>query len=146
MAAISGRNILSAVLVSSVIVSAYILAVDNYLWDANPINHHAFGLIAFMAVDVALLIMLFVRQKMATMLAIGWGALQILLVVGDVAGGLGLPGFSSSDAYKYLILGNGNPSGLATDVLLVLNALIVVVSLPTYLKLRKETAAPAVAT
>ena len=134
------RIIVVILLCSAAAVSAYILKVDDFLWSVNSINGHAYGLAAFLAGNIVLVILLLIRLKLGTILSMFWGVAQIALIGGDIAAALGLSGmgFTSSDAFDYLIKGKGNITGLATDALIVLYALISVFSLLAYLRIRKE--------
>lgn len=58
------RAILSLALTASALLGAEILANDRWLWSAAP--SHAYGLIAFVAIDLALVLALFVRVSLAT--------------------------------------------------------------------------------
>lgn len=116
------RNLAFAFLILAVLVSLYILAVDNILWQYQP--SHAYGLIAFIIVDLVLVGAVVVKPKVGFAAALIWGVLQILVLIGDAAMGLGVPETSAGVAAAYLFLGEGgglkNPSGFAVDALLIL--------------------------
>lgn len=124
---------------AAVVVSAYILAVDNALWTYNP--GHAYGLIAFMVVDLILIGLVFLRWRLARYFMMLWGGLQVALLVGDAATGLGL-GADTGYSFKYLFLGEGNPSGLSTTVLLVLYVLVGLLALYEVVKVRRSAPGP----
>ncbi len=136
MPSINSEKVISGLLIVAVIVSGYILAVDTFLWNVNPINYHAYGLIAFAVADVVLVVLLYVRPRIGQFLSLPWGVLQVAFIVADVVTGLGLPGFTQADAFDFLILGKGNITGYATDVLIVLYALVAVVAMISLIKRR----------
>ena len=140
MSALSSKGIIVLLLGISSAVSAYILAVDEFLWQMNPINYHAYALVLFLAVDAVLILLTLKGLRFSAFLTMGWGGLQVALIIGDVVGGLGLPGVSATAAYRFLILGEDNPSGLATDFLVVLYALLFFVSLRSFLASRRGAA------
>lgn len=134
MKVISIRNLSLGLLGLAIAISAYILIVDDFLWLANPINYHAYGLLVFLVVDILLVVMLVLKWRFAVLSTFLWGGLQVMLIIGDIATGLGIPGFTSSDAFNYLILGEGNSSGLATTFLVVVYGFISALSLIELLK------------
>jgi len=136
MKAISTRNIILVLLGISVVVSAYILAVDNILWQYNV--GHAYGLMAFVVGDILLMGLILYKPKTGVFLTMLWGGLQVVLLVGDAATGLGV-GMDSNAAMRYLFLGEGNPGGLSSLALLVLYLLIGILSLTQVWKLRTES-------
>jgi len=117
-------------------VSAYILAVDNILWQYNA--GHAYGLIAFIVGDIALIGISLYRPRLGVFLTMLWGGLQVVLLVGDAATGLGI-GLDSNAAMRYLFLGEGNPGGLSSLALLVLYLLVGILSLTQVWKFRSES-------
>ncbi len=85
----------------------------------NPVNYHAYALILFIVADVVLIVMLILKPRITILLTLLWGGLQVGLIFGDVATGLGIPDFTPSDAFNYLMLGKGNISRMATTFLVV---------------------------
>jgi hypothetical protein len=135
MKAISMRNFILVLLGISIIVSIYILAVDDILWHDNP--GHAYGLIAFIFGDIFLIGLIVYKPKMGVFLAMLWGGLQVILLISDAVTGLGI-GANPSFAMRYLFLGENNPGGLSNLVLLVLYALIGLLSLAQVWRTRTE--------
>jgi len=135
MKAISTRNVILLLLGISIVVSAYILAVDNILWQYNA--GHAYGLIAFILGDIVLMGLIVYKPKMGVFLTMLWGGLQVVLLIGDALTGLGI-GADSSYAMRYLFLGDGNPGGLSSLALLVLYVLVGLLSLTQVWKVRTE--------
>ncbi len=127
----TAKNVTVVLLVLAFIVSSYILMVDNILWEDNPKNYHAYGLIAFAIVDLVLLGLTLSKPTVARTGTLIWGILQTVVLIGDAATGLGL-GISPSVATSYLFLGEGgglkNPSGISVSVLLVLYVALAVTS------------------
>jgi hypothetical protein len=60
--------ILLAVLLVSAAVGGYILGTDSYLWSAAPT--HAYGLVEFTVIDLALMVGLWVRPRIAIIASI----------------------------------------------------------------------------
>ncbi len=75
---------LSVALLVSAAVGARILTTDGWLWAAAPT--HAYGLIAFVAMDIVLIAALWRRTKFAEVGAITLAAVQFLAMAGDLAG------------------------------------------------------------
>lgn len=123
----AGKLIL-VLLALTTVISVYILAVDNILWMDNPINFHAYGLVVFVVVNLILIALNLSKPKTGATLVLVWGIVQVLALIGDVATGLGL-GFTAQESVAYLFLGQGNPSGLAVDALLVLYLVLAIVGM-----------------
>lgn len=139
----SMKRIIAALLLVTVVISAYILAVDNILWTYNP--SHAYGLVLFMVVDLLLIGIVLRRPRLASYLTMVWGGLQFVVMIGDAATGLGL-GADMGYSFRYLFLGEGNPSGLATSLLLVVYVVIGLISLFEVVTLRRAASRPSEAT
>jgi hypothetical protein len=138
MRTISTRNMVLVLLGISIVVSAYILSVDDILWHDNP--GHAYGLIAFIAGDIFLIGLNLYRPKIGAFLTMLWSGLQVVLLIGDALTGLGI-GVNPSFALRFLFLGENNPGGLSSLALLILYALIGLLSLIQVWKIRKESRA-----
>jgi len=82
---------ISGVLVLSAIVGATILRTDGYLWAAAP--SHAYGLIAFAAMDLGLAVVVWRATKAVLLASALLGAVQFTSMAGDVFVGqpAGLP-------------------------------------------------------
>jgi hypothetical protein len=96
---------LSAALLGSSAVGANILATDAWLWAAAPT--HAYGLIAFAVLDVALVAALWRGVKYSRPFAIGLAAVQFMAMAGDLAG-LSLPSGVSATIFRNYLL-NDSP-------------------------------------
>ena len=74
--------ILSAVLLISAAVGGYILGTDSYLWSTAPT--HAYGLAAFTVIDLVLMVGLWVKPRIAIIVSILLGLVQLGAMSGDV--------------------------------------------------------------
>ncbi len=69
-------------LIASSVLGDYILLDDEYLWShAAP---HAYALFGFLIVDAALLAVILLKGEWGVRLLPIWGALQTLLMIGDI--------------------------------------------------------------
>jgi hypothetical protein len=97
----------SALLGVSALLGLAMLGTDHNLWSYEP--SHAYGLIAFVAIDVVGIILILWKGS-RTMLRLGgaWGALFALIMVSDIfSGGAAAFGLDSSQFAVYLFgLGN----------------------------------------
>jgi len=92
---------LSVALVASSVVGAWILTDDAWLWAAAPA--HAYGLIAFAALDLAFVAALWLGVRYSGPIAIVLAVVQFVAMTGDLAG-LSLPaGVSASFFRSYLL-------------------------------------------
>ncbi len=122
--------------------SAYLLAVDPYLYRYAVI--HWYGLLVFAVVDVLLLAVLLFRKadSAATALTI-WSVIGVIAILGDAASGLALSQFHSTPTagFNYLF-GFGKLDGsilgtsVAVTVLLVFQVLTAIVSALSMRKMR----------
>jgi hypothetical protein len=70
-------------LLVSAILGVAILGTDKNLWQYQPL--HAYGLIAFVVIDVVLAGMVLMRGTRSSLRISGlWGLLQALIMVGDI--------------------------------------------------------------
>jgi len=85
------RLILSAALGASAMVGIQILATDYWLWSASPT--HAYGLMAFVALDFALIVGVWRLTRLALFGALLTATVQLLAMLGDIIAGepAGLP-------------------------------------------------------
>ena len=85
------RLILSATLGASALVGIQILSTDLWLWSAAPT--HAYGLIAFVALDVALIFVTWIATRFAAFGALMTATVQLAAKLGDIIAGepAGLP-------------------------------------------------------
>jgi hypothetical protein len=74
--------ILSLVLLVSAVVGGYILLTDSYLWSTAPT--HAYGLVAFTLVDLGSIVGLWAKPRLAIVVAMLLGLIQLGAMSGDV--------------------------------------------------------------
>jgi hypothetical protein len=86
------RLALSAALASSALVGVQILTTDFWLWSAAPT--HAYGLMAFVALDFALVYGVWRRTRLAVFGAVLTATVQLAAMMGDIIAGepAGVPG------------------------------------------------------
>lgn len=86
------RLILSATLAASALVGVQILSMDFWLWSAAPT--HAYGLMAFVALDVALIFGTWRATRFAVFGALLTATVQLTAMLGDIIAGepAGVPG------------------------------------------------------
>ncbi|MDA4123813.1 MAG: hypothetical protein OK456_11595 [Thaumarchaeota archaeon] len=84
------RMVLGGCLVLSALLGSYILATDSYLWAEAPL--HAYGLIAFVAIDLVAVVGIYVLPRLARVVALLLPAVQLAAMAGDLYTGLGSPG------------------------------------------------------
>jgi hypothetical protein len=127
--------ILSVVLLFSAAVGGYILATDSYLWSVAPT--HAYGLVAFTVIDVALVAGLWGRPRVAIPAATLLGLVQLGAMSGDIF--FGTMTFSSdvttAAAFSKYLLGDG-----AFVALLGIQAVIIAVGIAAFVTWRKAPA------
>lgn len=80
-------------------VGIYILPTDNILWEFRP--SHGYALIGFVVVFLALAALVLVREEVAVLALPIWAAIQLLLILGDIAFGL-FVGYTPGEAATYL--------------------------------------------
>jgi hypothetical protein len=128
--------ILSVVLLVSAAVGGYILATDPYLWIAAPT--HAYGLVAFAVIDLALIVGLWRLPKIAIIGAVLLGLVQLGAMSGDIF--FGTLTFSSNgtpaSAFSEYLLGD-----TAFVALLGVQAFIIVVGIAAFVMWRRTPAA-----
>ena len=112
------KTVLAALLLASAVVGAYISATDAYLWTEAP--SHAYGLIAFVIVDVIAVGVLYARPRWGRMLALAMPAVEFVAMVGDLYMGLGSPGSEVQASFREYLLNDS-----AFMVLLVIQAVLV---------------------
>ena len=85
------RPVLTAALAASALVSVEILSTDNWLWSAAPT--HAYGLVAFVALDLGLMLGIWRFTRVAVFGALLTATTQLVAMVGDIIAGepAGLP-------------------------------------------------------
>ena len=76
------RPVLSATLIASALTGTLIALTDQYLWFAAP--SHAYGLIAFVAIDLSLAAVLWRKTWLASLLAIGLAIIQATAMLADI--------------------------------------------------------------
>jgi hypothetical protein len=85
------RLVLSAALGASALVGIQILATDYWLWTAAPT--HAYGLLAFVGLDLAVMFAVWRLTRVAVFGALLTATFQLVAMLGDIIGGqpAGLP-------------------------------------------------------
>jgi len=85
------RLLLSAALGISALVGIQILATDYWLWSAAPT--HAYGLVSFVALDLALIFGVWRVTRLAIFGALLTATFQLVAMLGNIIGGqpAGLP-------------------------------------------------------
>ena len=73
---------LSGTLLVSAAIGAQIVFTDQYLWSTAP--SHAYGLMAFIAIDIALAILLWSKIWLGSVLSIGLATVQAMAMLADV--------------------------------------------------------------
>ena len=87
-------------LIVSFVLELAILATDKNIWKDSP--PHAYGLVVFAVIDLALLGYLFMRTgKMTLRLVAVWGLIQVVVMIADIFNGPSTYG-TSSDFATYL--------------------------------------------
>ncbi len=76
------RAVLSVSLVASAVLGAEIALSDRYLWYAAP--SHAYGLVAFTILDLALAVTLWRKEWLGSLLSILLAPTQALAMLGDL--------------------------------------------------------------
>jgi hypothetical protein len=110
--------VLGGCLVLSALLGSYILATDSYLWAEAPL--HAYGLVAFVAIDLAAVSGIYVLPRVARVVALLLPAVQLAAMAGDLYTGLGSPGSVVQQGFREYLLNDS-----AFMVLLVLQAVLV---------------------
>lgn len=127
--------ILSVVLFFSAAVGAYILATDSYLWSVAPT--HAYGLVAFTALDLALVAGLWRKPRAAILVATLLGLVQMGAMSGDIF--FGTMTFSSdvttAAAFSKYLLGDA-----AFVSLLGIQAVLIAAGIAAFVTLRRTPA------
>jgi hypothetical protein len=96
------QTAISGVLVVSAIVGAVILRTDAWLWAAAP--SHAYGLVAFVVVDLGLAAAVWRATKLALLGSALLGAVQFTAMAGDVF--VGQPTGLSTSLWEQYLLGD----------------------------------------
>ena len=94
------RAALSGTLLVSAATGAGIVLTDQYLWSTAP--SHAYGLIAFIAIDIALAALLWMKTRLGSVLSIGLATIQALAMLSDVLT-YSTPGVTQEAFRSYLL-------------------------------------------
>jgi hypothetical protein len=94
---------LLALLAISAGLGGAILAVDRVLWNYG--RSHAYGLVAFVVVDVLLIGLLFARPRSMLLGTAVWAVVQFIILLGNVVVGaqLGVEAFTQEEFTQYLL-------------------------------------------
>jgi hypothetical protein len=117
------RLILSAVLAASALVGIEILLTDYWLWSAAPT--HAYGLIAFVALDAALIVGTWRGVRWASFGALLIATVQLVSMLGDII--TGQPAGTPAAAFRSYLLADTAYLGL-----LVTQGLIMAIAVGTW--------------
>jgi len=117
------RLILSATLGASALVGMQILSTDYWLWSAAPT--HAYGLMAFVALDFVLVLGIWRLTQFAIVGALLTATTQLVAMVGDIIAGepAGLP----ATVFRNYLLADSAYLGL-----LVTQGLIMAIAIGTW--------------
>jgi len=117
------RLVLSAALGTSALIGIQILATDYWLWSAAPT--HAYGLMAFVALDLALILGVWRVTRLAMIGPLLTATFQFVAMLGDLIGGepVGLP----AAVFRNYLLADTAYVGL-----LVTQGLIVAIAIGTW--------------
>lgn len=96
----SVRAVLSGTLLVSAATGAGIVLTDQYLWSTAP--SHAYGLTAFIAIDIALAALLWMKTRLGSVLSIGLATVQALAMLSDVLT-YSTPGVTQEAFRSYLL-------------------------------------------
>jgi hypothetical protein len=129
--------ILSIVLLVSAVIGGYILATDSYLWSVAPT--HAYGLAAFTIIDLVLIAGLWRMPRIAIIVSILLGLIQLGAMSGDVF--LGTMTFSSNvttaAAFSKYLLGD-----VAFVTLLGVQVVLILAGIAAFVMWRKTPVTP----
>jgi hypothetical protein len=101
---------LSEALLISGVVGTRIVSTDGWLWAAAPT--HAYGLIAFVAMDLALIAAVWRGTRFAAWGVVGLALVQFLAMSGDLAGYAPLG--ASAEVFRNYLLNNSYFTALLT--------------------------------
>jgi hypothetical protein len=118
-----GRLILSAALAASALVGIEILSTDFWLWSGAPT--HAYGLIAFVALDTALIFGIWRAVRSAVFGALLASTIQLASMLGDMV--TGQPAGTPAEAFRRYLLDDASFIGL-----LVIQGLIISIAVGTW--------------
>jgi hypothetical protein len=93
---------LSEALLISGVVGTRIVSTDGWLWAVAPT--HAYGLIAFVAMDIALIAALWRGRRFAIWGVVGLALVQFFAMAGDLAGYAPLG--ASAETFRSYLLNN----------------------------------------
>ncbi len=96
------KGVLTSLLLFSAAIGSYIITTDKYLWAAAP--SHAYGLIAFIAMDVVASATLYVLPRLSRVIALLLPAIQFVAMAGDLYMGLGSPGSLIQSGFREYLL------------------------------------------
>jgi hypothetical protein len=117
------RLVLSAALGASALVGIQILATDYWLWSASPT--HAYGLMAFVALDLALIVGVWRVTRLAILGALLTATFQLVAMLGDIIGGQ--PASLPAVVFRNYLLANTAYLGL-----LITQGLIMAITIGTW--------------
>lgn len=102
------RDLLALGLLASGLLGTQILATDNWLWTAAPT--HAYGLLSFVAIDLALMGLAIIRIRLASVAAGIISVAQFGAMLADIVSGQ--PQGITSFAFRNYLLSDSSYIGL----------------------------------
>ncbi len=110
------RLILSAALTASALVGIEILSTDYWLWSAAPT--HAYGLMAFVALDAALILGMWRAVRAAIFGALLIATIQLVSMLEDIV--TGQPAGTPAAAFRSYLLADASYLGLLVTQVLIM--------------------------
>lgn len=120
------RDVLSLGLVTSALLGILILTTDQWLWAAAP--SHAYGLIAFVIVDVLFATVVLEILSVGTFIAAIASFVQLSLMIGDML--VGQPEGISSTAFRAYLINDPSYIGLLFVKTVIVAAAITSITKP----------------
>lgn len=117
------RLVLSGALAASALVGTQILSTDYWLWSAAPT--HAYGLVAFVVLDAALILGSWRGARLAVFGAPVTATIQLVAMLGDIISGQ--PTGTPAAAFRNYLLADAAYLGLLT-----IQGLILAIALGTW--------------
>jgi hypothetical protein len=108
--------ILSAALAASALVGIEILLTDYWLWSASPT--HAYGLMAFVTLDAALILGMWRAVRAAIFGALLIATIQLVSMLGDIT--TGQPAGTPAAAFRSYLLADASYIGLLVTQVLIM--------------------------
>jgi hypothetical protein len=114
---------LSTALAASALVGTQILSTDYWLWSAAPT--HAYGLVAFVVLDVGLILGMWRGARLTVFGALLTATIQLVAMLGDIISGQ--PTGTPAAAFRNYLLADTGYLGL-----LIIQGLILAITIGTW--------------